>query len=74
MACTFNLAFLDWLKGKQKSPGLIKEEITKILNSRGNAQKFKVDRTDKIEKSIERLTGCLHTPDLVQTFQKKMVG
>ena len=35
----------------------------KILNPKGNVQKCKVDRTEKIKKSTEQLAECCHTPD-----------
>ena len=40
----------------------------KILNSKANVQNCKVDRTDKIEESTERLTERCHTPDLLKAF------
>ena len=43
----------------------------KIMNSKGNVQRCKVDRTDMIKKFTERLTECCHTPDLVQAFSEE---
>ena len=53
---------------------IVNKSNNKILNSKGNVQKCKVDRTDKIEKSTERLTECCHTPDLVQAFSEENGG
>ena len=36
--------------------------------------KREVDRTDKIEKSTERLTKCCHTSDMVQAFSEENGG
>ena len=52
----------------------LKGSYNKILNSKGNIQKCKVDRTNKIEKSTERLTQCCHTPDLVQALSEENGG
>ena len=55
-------------------PIYISKSNSKILNSKGNVQKCKVDRTDKIEKCTERLAECCHTPDLVQAFSEENGG
>ena len=46
----------------------------KILNSKGNVQKLKVDRSKKIEKSTEWITESCPTPDLVQAFSEEKSG
>ena len=46
----------------------------KILNSEGNVQRCKVDRTDKIDKCTVRLAEYCHTPDLVQAFSEENGG
>ena len=45
----------------------INRSSNKIINSKGNVIKHKVERSDKIEKFTE---NC-HTPDLVQAFSKE---
>ena len=77
--------FADWMQIFGRGIILLRMWVTKckdnvnksnnkILNSKGNVPKPKVDRTDKIEKCTERLAECFHTPDLVQEFSEENGG